>query len=148
MKKETWKWIVAVVLVVVVCAVALIGCGHDSDGPMKAVSEDGRWEAYSMETSDDGQKAWRGVVVFKGENPEKIQNVRTQVCINGMKFKYVKRKLVEAGTLGVKKGDAGGEKQFYIFMKAQEKRPASVSVKVKWKEDGATRVEKMWLITK
>lgn len=145
MKKETLKWIVVIVLVVVVGAVVLSQCGRH-DGPMKAVSEDGKWEAYAMETTDGGETAWRGVVVYKGENPEKIKNVRTQSCINGVKRKFTKRQLVDAGTLGVKKSNAGGEKQFYIFLKGEKERPASLSVKVKWKEGGATHVEKMWMI--
>lgn len=146
MKKESLKWIIVIVVVLAVAAVSLFSCsGNDR---MSAVSEDGVWEAYAMETTEDGQKAWRGVVVYNGDNPEDIKNVRTQVCINGKKGKYIKRQLTEAGTLGIQKSDAGGEKEFYIFMKAQKQKPASVSVKVKWKEKGTTRVEKMWLIGK
>ena len=145
MKKETWKWIAAVVLVIVVGVVVLNQCGRDN-GPMKAVSENGNWEAYVMETTDGGEKAWRGVVVYKGEHPEEIKNVRTQRCVNGIKKKFTKRELKDAGTLGVKKSDAGGQDQFYIFMTGDKERPASVSVKVKWKEAGANHVEKMWLI--
>ena len=147
MRKETWKWIVAILVVVVISVFVLGRCG-DSDGPMEAVSENGCWEAYAMETTDNGENAWRGVVVYKGEHPEEIKNVRTQVCINGKKYKYVKRQLAEAGTLGIKKSEAGGEKEFYVFLKGVEVRPASLSVKVKWREGGANHVEKMWLITK
>lgn len=147
MKKETWKWIVAVLVVGIIGVFVLTRCDNDN-GPMKAVSENERWEAYAMETMDNGTKAWRGVVVYKGEHPDEIKNVRTQVCINGKKYKYVKRQLTEAGTLGVKKADAGGAKEFYVFLKGAEVRPASLSVKVKWREGGATHVEKMWLIAK
>lgn len=143
MKKETLKWII-VVFVVLAGIAALFGCSLGND--MKAVSEDGRWEAYAMETTHEGQKAWRGVVVYKGENPEKIKNVRTQVCVNGIKKDFVKRKLQDSGALGVKKSDAGGQDQFYIFLKGREEKPASLSVKVKWKEGKKTCVEKMWLI--
>ncbi|MBR4020056.1 MAG: hypothetical protein IKI99_01980 [Firmicutes bacterium] len=147
MKKETLKWIVLIIVVLIAGVFVISRCGQ-SDGSLKAVSEDSRWEAYAMETTDGGEKAWRGVVVYKGENPEKIQNVRTQVCINGIRNKYTKRQLQEAGTLGVKKSDAGGEEEFYIFMKGRKERPASLSVKVKWKENGAVHVEKMWMVTK
>ncbi|MBR3785289.1 MAG: hypothetical protein IKJ77_02675 [Firmicutes bacterium] len=146
MKKETLKWVIAIVVVLAAVVFVFSQCGR-ADGPTRAVSEDGRWEAYAMETKEGGETAWRGVVVYKGENPEKIQNVRTQVCINGMKYKYTKRQLKEAGTLGVKKSDAGGEKEFYIFMKGSKERPASLSVRVKWKEKGKVHVEKMWLVT-
>ena len=145
MKKATWKWVIVIVVLVVAGMILLNQCGRDT-GPLKAVSENERWEAYVMETTDGGETAWRGVVVYKGEHPEEIKNVRTQVCINGNKYKFTKRELKDAGTLGVKKSAAGGSDQFYIFMKAQKERPASVSVKVKWKEAGATQVEKLWLI--
>ncbi len=147
MKKETLKWVVVIVVVVLVGIVVLTQCSRDG-GNLKAVSEDGCWEAYAMETTDGGETAWRGVVVYKGEKPEKIKNVRTQSCVNGIKTKYVKRQLKEAGTLGVKKSAAGGEDQFYIFLKGKEERPASLSVKVKWEEGGKTCVEKMWMVTK
>lgn len=142
MKKKTSKWIVAILVVVAVGVGALVVGGHG----MKAVSEDGRWEAYAMETTYEGQTAWRGVVVYKGEKPKKIKNVRTQVCINGVKKDYVKRKLQDNGTLGVKKSDAGGADQFYVFMKKRTEKPASLSVKVKWKEGKKNCVEKMFLI--
>ena len=144
MKKETLKWIGVIVVVLAIGIGALICFGGGGD--MQAVSEDGKWEAYAMETTDEGETAWRGVIVYKGENPEKIKNVRTQAGINGIKKDYVKRKLKDAGTLGVKKSDAGGADQFYVFMKKRTEKPASLSVKVKWKEGKKTYVEKMWLI--
>jgi len=144
MKKETLKWVIVVGVVLVIAAVLLFGCSGGED--MKAVSEDGKWEAYAMETTVDGQKAWRGAVVYKGEKPEKIKNVRTQVCVNGIKKDFVKRKLKDKGTLGIRKADVGGADQFYLFMKGREAKPASLSVKVKWKEGKKNHVEKLWLI--
>lgn len=143
MKKKTLKWIAVILVVMAAGLVVLFGCRGDG---MKAVSEDGRWEAYAMETMDEGQKAWRGVIVYKGEKPEKIKNVRTQACINGIKKDYVKRTLKESGTLGIKKSDIGGQDQFYVFLKSREEKPASLSVKVKWKEGKKNCVEKMFLI--
>jgi len=40
----------------------------------------------------------------------------------------------------------GGADQFYLFMKGREAKPASLSVKVKWKEGKKNHVEKLWLI--
>lgn len=145
MKKETLKWVIAIGVVLAVGVTVFFGCGRSGDG-MEAVSEDGRWEAYALETTAEGNRGWRGVVVYKGEEPENIQDVRTQVCVNGAKEKYVKRQLSEAGTLGIKRSRAGGEKQFYVFLEGMEKKPASLSVKVKWTENDTVCTEKMWLI--
>jgi len=146
MKKQYYKWTFAVGAIIVITIGLFIGCSGGEQ--MKAVSEDGRWEAFAVETTVDGVKAWRGVVAYDGDHLEKIKGVRTQACINGVKQKYVKRNLEESGTLGVKRSQAGGKKEFYIFLEGTKEQPASLSAKIKWKENGENCVEKLWLISK
>lgn len=141
--KKNMKWVILGVIVVIAIAV-VIGCRDK--GTMEAVSEDGAWEAYAFETKEDGKTVWTGAVVYKGEKADVIENVRTQRCINGVKGKFVKRTLREAGSDTIGKGDIGGADQYYLFMKGREKKPNSLSVKVKWKEKGVTKIEKLWLI--
>lgn len=141
--KKNLKWLIIGVVVLAVVAVVL-GCR--GNGTMKAVSEDGNWEAYAFETTLDGKAVWAGAVVYCGETPKKIKNVRTQRCVNGIKGDYVKRKLKDAGSEHIGRGDIGGADQYYLFMKSREEKPNSLSVKVKWKEKGTTKVEKLWLI--
>lgn len=141
--KKNLKWLIIGVVVVVV-AIGIFACG--GKGTMEAVSEDGLWEAYAFETKADGKTVWTGAVVYKGEKPKSIKNVRTQRCVNGIKGDFVKRKLKDAGAENVAKSDVGGADQYYLFMTNREEKPNSLSVKVKWKEKGVTKVEKLWLI--
>ena len=143
MLKERMKWIIAGIVVIVLI---LIIIGAREKGTMEAVSVDGKWEAYAMETTNEGETLWRGVVVYRGENPDDIEQVQTQSCVNGVKEDYVKRELKESGTLGVKKSAAGGAKKFYVFMSGKEQKPKSLSVKIRWKEKDQNEVEKLWLI--
>ena len=143
MLKKIWKWILIAVVVVVVIIVAL-GCRDK--GTMEAVSEDGTWAAYAFETKVDGKTVWTGALVYTGDKPKKIKNVRTQRCVNGVKGDFVKRSLKDSGTANISKGDVGGADQYYVFMPKRETKPNSLSVKVKWKEGKKTKVEKLWLI--
>ena len=141
--KKNLKWII-IGIVIVIAAVALFSCRDK--GTMEAVSEDGLWEAYGFETTLDGKQVWAGAVVYKGDNLKQIKNVRTQRCVNGVKGDFVKRSLKDSGEEHVGRGDVGGASQYYLFMKSYEQKPNSLSVKVKWKEKGVTKVEKLWLI--
>ncbi len=142
-KKLSVKWLI-IGVVVVVAVIFAFGCREK--GTMEAVSEDGLWEAYAFETKLEGKTVWAGAIVYKGENPDEITNVRTQRCVNGIKGDYVKRTLKESGAEHIDKAHVGGAKQHYVFMKSREEKPNSLSVKVKWKENGKTKIEKMWLI--
>jgi len=142
-KKLNVKWLI-IGAILIAAVVFAFGCRDE--GIMKAVSEDGAWEAYAFETKLDGKTVWAGAIVYKGDNPDAIKNVRTQRCVNGIKGDFVKRGLKDSGTEHIAKGDVGGASQHYIFMKSREEKPNSLSVKVKWKEKGKTKVEKMWLI--
>lgn len=145
MKKNKLNVKLLIIGVILIAAVVLaFGCREK--GTMEAVSEDGLWEAYAFETKLDGKTVWAGAVVYKGENPEAIKNVRTQRCVNGIKGDFVKRTLKESGSEHIAKGDVGGADQHYVFLKSREEKPNSLSVKIKWKEKGKNKVEKMWLI--
>ena len=141
--KKNLKWII---LAVVLVAAVILVFGCREKGTMEAVSEDGLWEAYAFESKEEGKNVWKGAVVYTGENPENIKNVRTQRGVNGVMKKFTKRTLKEAGTDGVKSADIGGADYYYTFMVGDEKKPVSLSVKVKWKEDGKTKTEKLWLL--
>lgn len=141
--KKNLKWII---LAVVLVAAVILVFGCREKGTMEAVSEDGLWEAYAFESKEDGKNVWKGAVVYTGENPDNIKNVRTQRGVNGVMKKFAKRALKEAGTDGVKSSDIGGADYYYTFMVGDEKKPVSLSVKVKWKEDGKTKTEKLWLL--
>jgi hypothetical protein len=60
--------------------------------------------------------------------------------------KFIKRTLKDAGTNGVGRSDIGGADKYYLFMAGDEKKPVSLSVKVKWKEKGTIKSEKLWLL--
>jgi hypothetical protein len=141
--KKSWKWIV-IALVIIVLAVVALGCREK--GTMEAVSEDGTWKAYAFETKVDGKTVWTGALVYSGDKPKKIKNVRTQRCVNGIKGDFVKRGLKDSGSANIGRGDIGGADQYYVFMPKRDTKPNSLSVKVKWKEGKKNKVEKLWLI--
>lgn len=141
--KERAKWIIIAVILILIIVLAM-GCRDK--GTMKAVSEDGLWEAYAFEVKENGETFWKGALVYTGDNAEEIKNVRTQRGVNGKMGDFVKRVLKEAGTEEVQSGDIGGAKQYYVFMKNVEEKPNSLSVKVKWKEKDKQKVEKLWLL--
>ena len=141
--KKYLKWIV---LGVIILAAVILAFGCREKGTMEAVSEDGLWKAYAFETKEDGKKVWKGALVYTGENPDEIKNVRTQRGVNGVRKAFVKRTLKDAGTNGVGRSDIGGEDKYYLFMAGDEKKPVSLSVKVKWKEKGTIKSEKLWLL--
>lgn len=141
--KERVKWIVLAAVLILIIVLA-VGCRDK--GTMKAVSEDGAWTAYAFEVKEDGDTVWKGALVYTGDNEDKIKNVRTQRGVNGKMYKFGKRSLQEAGTDGIDKGDIGGAPQYYLFSKGIAEKPNSLSVKVKWKEEGKQKVEKLWLL--